>query len=127
MTTDTRHARPQTVEAAGELRQQLRAAGWRTDVGWCDVGSRSAQVAVRGAAGGPSRRTLAYVPALRALDGGASKLWMAGDVPAPPEADAREVMVALPDADEWQSEVFEAPVERVAEREPRAQTTGRAA
>jgi hypothetical protein len=112
--TDTRQARPQTAEAAGELRQRLRAAGWRTDVGWSDVGSRSAQVAVQGAGGAPTRRTIAYVPRLRAVDGGAGRLWMDGDVAAPPEADAREVMIARPDSDEWQSETFEAPLGHVA-------------
>jgi hypothetical protein len=113
VTTDTRTDRPQTPEAAGELRQQLRDLGWRSDLGWVSVGSGSAQAAVKAADGADARRTIAYFPAIRALDGGALRLWRDGDVPVPPEADAREVMVATADGFDWLSEVLEAPATTV--------------
>jgi hypothetical protein len=103
---------PDTPEAAGELRQRLRERGWRTDLAWVEVGSRSATGAVR-AAGGDVRRTVAYIPALRAIDRGALQMWKDGDVPVPPIADVREVMVATSGVDEWISEVFEAPPEHL--------------
>ena len=113
MTTDTRTERPRSAEAAGEARLRLRAEGWRSDLAWSAVSSGSAPAAVRAAGGASARRTIAYVPALRALDGGAGKVWKEGDVPAPPEADAREVMRATAEGYDWESEVFEAPPEAV--------------
>jgi hypothetical protein len=104
--------RPTTATAAGELRQTLRQVGWRADLAWADVGSRSAGAAVR-AGGGAVRRTIAYVPALKTLDGGALRLWKNGDVAVPAVADVREVMLAVDGSDEWISEVFEAPPSRV--------------
>jgi hypothetical protein len=106
-------ARPTTATAAGELRQTLRQVGWRADLAWADVGSRSAGAAVRAAGGGAVRRTIAYVPALKTLDGGALRLWKNGDVAVPLVADVREVMIAIEGSDEWTSEVFEAPPSRV--------------
>lgn len=100
-----------TAEAVGELRERLRAQGWSSDLGWTMVGSRSA-LAV--AADGEARRTVAYLASLRAIDGGASGVWKDGDVPAPPEADAREVLTARPGDSDWHSELLEAPVENVA-------------
>jgi hypothetical protein len=105
--------RPQTVQHAGELRHTLRERGWRADLAWVEVGARSAGGAVSAADGADVRRTIAYVPALRALDGGTPRLWKDGDVPVPPVADVREIMLATQGIDEWISEVFEAPPERV--------------
>ena len=45
-------------------------------------------------------------------------MWKEGDVAAPAEADAREVMLAEPNADDGRSEVFEAPVETVEDASP---------
>lgn len=105
-----------TPEEAGEVRQRLRQEGWQADLGWADVGAGSAAAAVRAAGDREARRTIAYLASLRALDQGAARVWKDGDVPAPPEADAREVMVAEPDLADWRSEVFEAPVETVEAR-----------
>lgn len=102
-----------TPEEAGEVRQRLRQEGWQADLGWADVGAGSAAAAVRAAGDREARRTIAYLASLRALDQGAPRVWKDGDVPAPPEADAREVMVAEPDLADWRSEIFEAPVETV--------------
>lgn len=102
-----------TPEEAGEVRQRLRQEGWQADLGWADVGAGSAAAAVRAAGDREARRTIAYLASLRALDHGAPRVWKDGDVPVPPEADAREVMVAEPDLADWRSEVFEAPVETV--------------
>lgn len=115
VTTETRTRE----EAVGELRQQLLAAGWRSDFRWSDVGSATASAAVRAAGGEATRRTIAYLSSLRAVDGGAAKVWMDGDVPAPRQADAREVMLATPADSDWQSETFEAPVVTVADDEDR--------
>lgn len=106
-----------TAEEAGELRARLRSQGWSSDCGWVTVGARSAISAVRAAGGGETRRTIAYLATLRSVDGGAPRVWKDGDVPAPPEADAREVMVADDEANEWQSETFEAPAATVGEPE----------
>lgn len=113
--------RPNAVEnatEAGALRQRLRLHGWRSDLAWIDVGARSASGAVSAAGGGDVRRTLAYLPALRSIDGGAPRVWKDGDVPAPSVADVREVMLATDGVAEWISEVFEAPPERVADDDP---------
>lgn len=104
---------PETPEAAGEVRQRLLQQGWQSDLGWVEVGAGSAIAAVRAAGEAEARRTIAYLASLRALDRGAPRVWKEGDVAAPAEADAREVMVAEPNADDWRSEVFEAPVETV--------------
>lgn len=96
-------------EVAGELRQRLREDGWRSDMGWAKVGAGSAALAQQDA-----RRTIAYLASLRAIDGGAGKVWQEGDVPAPAEADAREVFVARAADTEWHSEVLEAPATTVA-------------
>ena len=111
--TDTEGAeRALTPEEVGELRERLRQDGWRSDVGWVSVGvGASAQVSQEGQE--PVRRTIAYLPSLRAVDGGAARLWKDGDVPAPRQADVREVMVADPQASDWHSETFEAPVTTV--------------
>lgn len=106
---DEQHTdRQLSEEAVGALRQRLRDDGWRSDVGWATVGSGSAAIAQ-----GEARRTIAYLASLRAVDGGAAKVWQEGDVPAPPEADAREVLVTGDDDSEWHSEVLEAPAETV--------------
>lgn len=104
---------PETPEAAGEVRQRLRGEGWQSDLGWLEVGVGSAPAAVRVAGDTPARRTVAHLASLRALDQGAPRVWKDGDVPAPREADAREVMLAEPHANDWRPEVFEAPVETV--------------
>jgi hypothetical protein len=109
----TIEARPTTPRAAGELRQVLRERGWRADLAWVEVGSRAAAAAVGAADGAAVRRTIVYLPSLRALDGGALQLWREGDVPAPAVADVREVMVAVDGVDEWTSEAFEVPPARV--------------
>lgn len=109
MTTSTRTVSVPTPEAAGALRHTLRARGWRTDLAWAEVGARSAAAAVRAADGEDVRRTIAHLPSLRALDGGAPRVWCAGDVPVPAVADVREVMLATDGADEWLSEHFEVP------------------
>lgn len=101
-----------TEEAAGELRQRLREEGWSSDMGWLPVGVGSAPGASR-AAGGTTRRTVAHLPSVRAIDGGAPRVWKDGDVAVPSEADAREVMVAETEADDWQPETFEVPPEQV--------------
>ena len=101
-----------TPEEVGELRERMREHGWRSDVGWMAVGTGSSAMTAR-SQGESVRRTIAYLPSLRAIDGGASRLWKDGDVPAPKEADAREVMIAEPDSTDWQSESLEAPVETV--------------
>lgn len=101
-----------TPEEAGTLRERMREHGWRSDVGWMAVGTGSSAAVARGE-GESVRRTIAYLPSLRAVDGGASRLWKDGDVPAPREADAREVMIADPDVSDWQSESLEAPAETV--------------
>jgi hypothetical protein len=119
-------ARPQTARAAGELRQLLRERGWRADLAWAEVGSRSASGAVTAAGGADVRRTIAYLPSLRALDGGTLRLWRDGDVPVPAAADVREVMVATAGAEDWHSETFEAPAARV-ERDAAARPAGIAA
>lgn len=111
----TRTQQPDTPEAAGEVRQRLLHEGWQSDLGWVEVGAGSAIAAVRAAGEAEARRTIAYLASLRALDQGAARVWKEGDVAAPAEADAREVMVAEPNADDWRSEVFEAPVETVEE------------
>lgn len=116
MTDDSRPIRtqqPETPEAAGEVRQRLLHEGWQSDLGWAEVGSGSAIAAVRAAGEAEARRTIAYLASLRAVDRGAARVWKEGDVAAPAEADAREVMVAEPDAEDWRSETFEAPVETV--------------
>ncbi len=115
--------RPKTLQAAGELRQTLRDRGWRADLAWAEVGARSASGAVSAARGADVRRTIAYVPALRALDGGTPRLWKDGDVPVPPVADVREIMLATQGVAEWISEIFEAPPERV-ESDRTPQTAG---
>lgn len=97
-------------EAAGGLRQRLREEGWSSDLAWATVGSGSASTAQ-----GDERRTIAYLASLRAVDGGAPKVWQQGDVPAPAEADAREVLVTSDDDSEWHSEVLEAPATTVTE------------
>lgn len=102
-----------TPEVAGEVRQHLRSEGWQADLYWTEIGVGSAPVAVRAAGGVAARRTIIYLVSLRSVDQGAARLWKEGDVPAPPEADAREVMVAEPGEAEWQSETFEAPAEVV--------------
>lgn len=109
---------PATAEAAGEVRQRLLSEGWQSDLAWLEVGVGSASAAVRVAGDGPARRTVAYLASLRALDRGAPSVWKDGDVPAPREADAREVMLAEPHATDWRSEVFEAPVTTVESDEP---------
>jgi hypothetical protein len=113
MTNDLRTDRPNTVTAAGELRQTLRDRGWRSDLAWIEVGARSASGAVHAAGGGEARRTVAYLSAVRALDGGALRLWKDGAVPVPPQADVREVMLATAGVEEWISELFEAPATTV--------------
>lgn len=112
-TTPTPIDQLNTPEEAGEVRQRLRQEGWQADLGWADIGTGSAAAAVRAAGDREARRTIAYLASLRALDQGAPRVWKDGDVPVPPEADAREVMVAEPDLADWRSEVFEAPVETV--------------
>ncbi len=112
-TTPTPIDQLSTPEEAGEVRQRLRQEGWQADLGWADIGTGSAAAAVRAAGDREARRTIAYLASLRALDQGAPRVWKDGDVPVPPEADAREVMVAEPDLADWRSEVFEAPVETV--------------
>lgn len=97
-------------EAAGELRQRLREDGWSSDLAWATVGSGSASTAQD-----DERRTIAYLASLRAVDGGAPKVWQEGDVPAPAEADAREVLVTSANDSEWHSEVLEAPATTVTE------------
>lgn len=111
-----------TEEAAGELRQRLRREGWQADVGWAEVGSGTAASTLD-----ETRRTLAYLASVRAVDGGAAKLWKEGDVPAPAEADAREVLIARPDDSEWHSEVFEAPAVTVAAGDEAEKATSEAA
>lgn len=96
-------------EEAGELRQRLRESGWSSDLAWANVGSGSAATAQ-----GEARRTIVYLASLRAVDGGAAKVWQEGDVPAPAEADAREVFVTSDEDSEWHSEVLEAPATTVA-------------
>lgn len=113
-----------SAEQAGHLRQLLREQGWRTDLGWVEVGARSASMAVRAASGGDVRRTIAYVPGLRSLDGGAPRLWKQDDVPVPPVADVREVMVATGGSDEWMTESFEVPPERVEADSRQPETAG---
>jgi hypothetical protein len=108
----TRPARISTPEAAGALRMRLRDNGWRADLAWVEVGRRSATAAVR-AAGEDVRRTIAYLPSLSALDGGTPRLWRDGDVPVPAAADVREVMLATEDCEDWISETFEVPAQRV--------------
>lgn len=115
--TNTTTDRTHHAEDVGELRQRLREHGWRSDLGWSDVGSGSAQTATDGAQG-EARRTIAYLATLRAVDGGAGRVWKEGDVPAPPQADAREVLIATPGAPDWYSEVLEAPAETVEHEEP---------
>jgi hypothetical protein len=105
--------RPDTPEAAGELRHRLRVEGWQSDVTWTEVGSRSAESAVRASGGAEVRRTVAYLASVRAVDGGAPKVWKDGAVPVPPQADAREVMLATSGVTDWISEVLEAPAETV--------------
>lgn len=100
---------PMDAETAGALREQLREAGWRSDLAWALVG-----VGHAGTVQGEARRTIAYLPSLRAVDGGASKVWQDGDVPAPAVADAREVFVTRPDDTEWHSESLEAPARTIA-------------
>ncbi len=89
---------------AGMLRERLRAQGWSADLAWAMVGSGSAAWE-----DGASRRTIAYLSSLHREDGGARRLWHDGNVAVPPIADAREVMVAMPDSGEWMSETLEAP------------------
>lgn len=98
-----------TEEAAGELRQQLRRDGWRSDLAWAAVGVGGAV-----SAEAEARRTIAYLASVRAVDGGSARIWKEGDVPAPVEADAREVFVAHADGTEWHSETLEAPALTVA-------------
>lgn len=112
-TPDEAPQQPETPEAAGEVRQRLRSEGWQADLGWLEVGVGSAPAAVRVAGETSARRTVAYLASLRSLDQGAARVWKEGDVPAPSEADAREVMIAEPQADDWRSEVFEAPAETI--------------
>jgi hypothetical protein len=114
----TRTQQPETPEAAGEVRQRLLQEGWQSDLGWAEVGSGSAIAAVRAAGEAEARRTIAYLASLRAVDRGAGRVWKEGNVAAPAEADAREVMLAEPNADDWRSEVFEAPVETVEDASP---------
>ena len=95
---DTEH------QDAGRLRERLRAEGWSADLAWAMVGSGSAAWE-----DGASRRTIAYLSSLHREDGGARRRWHDGDVGVPPVADAREVMVAMPDSGEWMSETLEAP------------------
>lgn len=102
-----------TTEATGELRERLRAQGWSSDLAWTTVGSRSAAAIAEGVAEGQAKRTIAYLASLRAVDGGALGVWKDGDVPAPPEADAREVLTARPGDTDWHSELLEAPAESV--------------
>ncbi len=109
MTTKLYTELPETPQAAGALRHRLRIEGWQSDLTWVEVGSRSASGAVRAAGGADVRRTIAYLASLRALDGGAPRLWKEGAVPVPPQADAREVMLATEDVTDWMSEVLEAP------------------
>jgi hypothetical protein len=109
----TTETRPDTPEAAGEVRQRLRRAGWQSDFAWIEVGAGTAPAAVHAAGEEEARRTIAYLASLRSVDQGAARVWREGDVPAPHEADAREVMVAGPDVADWHSEVFEAPAETV--------------
>lgn len=115
---------PETPKAAGEVRQRLLHQGWQSDLGWAEVGAGSAVAAVRAAGEAEARRTIAYLASLRALDRGAARVWKEGDVAAPAEADAREVMVAEPHADDWRSEVFEAPVETVEDAPEEASDDG---
>lgn len=109
-TTLPEHAR--TPHGAGALRVRLREAGWSSDLSWVEVGARTAISAAR-AAGGEARRTIAYLPSLSAVDGGTRRLWKEGDVPVPSVADVREVMLATETCEDWISELFEAPPERV--------------
>lgn len=116
MTEETRPNRtdqPETPEEAGEVRQRLLHEGWQSDLGWAEVGAGSAIAAVKAAGEAEARRTIAYLASLRALDQGAPRVWKDGDVAAPAEADAREVMLAEPEVDDWRSETFEAPAETV--------------
>ncbi|QBI19803.1 hypothetical protein ER308_09705 [Egibacter rhizosphaerae] len=106
--SDRTSDRQLTEQAAGELRERLRNEGWSSDLGWTSVGSGSA------GAYDEAHRTIAYLTSVRAVDGGASRMWKDGDVPAPPEADAREVFTAREDDTEWHSELLEAPVETTA-------------
>lgn len=110
MTTKLHNELAETPQAAGELRHRMRDDGWQSDLTWVEVGSRSASGAVRAAGGEDVRRTVAYLASLRALDGGAPRVWKEGAVPVPAQADAREVMVATEGVTEWISEVLEAPV-----------------
>lgn len=107
MTTETHTQTPADETAAGELRQRLREEGWQADLAWAKVSSGTATQAVHASGGEPVRRTIAYLSSVRKIDGGASQLWKEGDVASPPEADAREVMVATPDDPDWHSEHFE--------------------
>jgi hypothetical protein len=106
--TEITRPRPTTPAEAGVERQRLRQRGWRSDLAWAEVGSRSAAAAVK-ATGGDTRRTIAYLPALRSLDGGSLRLWRDGDVPAPATADVREIMLATDGVEDWISEAFEVP------------------
>ena len=106
---------PVTADAAGQLRERLRAAGWRADVRWTAVGSGSAAAAVAAAEAArqaPPTRTIAYLSSLRTIDGGAPRVWTEGDVAVPHVADAREVMSAHDG--EWISHTLEAPARTVA-------------
>ena len=114
-TTLPEHAR--TPQGAGALRVRLREGGWSSDLSWVEVGSRTATGAVR-TAGGDVRRTIAYLPSLSAVDRGTPRLWKDGDVPVPSAADVREVMLATEGSDDWLSEAFEAPPERIEADEP---------
>lgn len=120
MTTKTHTERPATPQAAGELRHRLRIEGWQSDLTWVEVGSGSASGAVRAAGGDDVRRTIAYLASLRALDGGAPRVWKEGAVPVPAQADAREVMLATEGVTEWISEVLEAPVTTAVEEDDEA-------
>lgn len=96
--------RPTDSQTAGALRQQLRDEGWRSDLAWVVVGSGSAATV-----SGRAHRTVVYLGSLQDVDGGASRLWKPGNVPAPAVADAREVFMTRPGDTEWYSESLEAP------------------
>jgi hypothetical protein len=85
----------QVVERIERLLDRLREEGWQSDFAWTEIGSGSAQAAVRSGDGGTARRTIAYLPSVRAADGGAGRVWKTGDVPVPAEADAREALEDL--------------------------------
>lgn len=125
--TTTTSDRLGTPEQVGELRQLLREHGWRADLGWAEVGARSASVAVHAAGGDDVRRTIAYLPALRTIDGGALRLWKHDDVAVPPVAAVREVMVATEGLDEWMTETFEVPPEHVEAADRETEDAGVAA